>query len=93
MITALLYNVSVRAITRARVEITLAPNWLGRLLRRRVRVGIAYRDHDRNDELGWWWRATDWGVGRHIESYIEAAPLLLVEDMTVEQLLSDGDAK
>lgn len=86
---ALLYQIRVRAISKARVEITLVPTWLGRLLRRRVRQGHAYRDRDIRKRLGWWWTATDRHVGDYIERYIEAAPLLQIEDMTVEQLLLD----
>lgn len=88
-VVALLYNIHIQRLTRRRVEITLVPTWLGRLLRRRVRQGVAYRDDDNDGETCWWWKATDRYVGTYVERYIEASPLTLVEDMTVEQLLLD----
>ena len=87
MITAVLYQVHVRAIVRKRVEITLVPTWLGRWFRRRTRVGVAYRLRSDEDEFVWCWLATRRYVGGHIESYIEAMPLVQIEDMSVEQLL------
>lgn len=81
----LLYNVhSVKYISAKRVRITLTPNWLGRLFSRRARVGEAIQG-----EHFWAWAATGYDVGYRIESYIEAAPVLTVDDMTVEQLLLD----
>lgn len=96
MLEALLYHVRVSAHTRSRVEITYVPNWLGRLLKRRVRQGDAYRAKCANrrcNETHWWWKATDRAVGDYVERYIEAAPLLALEDMTVEQLLLDTPSK
>lgn len=93
MINALLYQVRVRMLTYAKAEITLVPTWLGRLFKRRVRQGIAYRARSDADELAWWWKATDRHVGNYVERYIEAAPILSIEDMTVEQLLLDTPQK
>lgn len=94
MIDAFLYQVRIKTLSKTRVEITLVPTWLGRWFKRRVRQGIAYRAKDTNDVLqrgddviGWWWQATDRHVGSYVERYIEAAPMLAIEDMTVEQLL------
>lgn len=89
MIDAFLYQVRVKALSKTRVEITLVPTWLGRLFKRRVRQGIAYRGKDAEGDLGWWWQATDRHVGAYVERYIEAAPMLAIEDMTIEQLLLD----
>src|SRR5271167_4222147 len=87
MIEMLLYQVQVKALSKTRVEITLVPTWLGRWFKRRVRQGIAYRAKDSENVVGWWWQATDRHVGGHVERYIEAVPMLAIEDMTVEQLL------
>ena len=87
MIEALLYQVQIKSLSRTRVEITLVPTWLGRLFKRRVRQGVACRAKDLNGHIGWWWQATDRHVGSYVERYIEAAPMLAIEDMTVEQLL------
>jgi hypothetical protein len=92
MIDALLYQIQIKALSKTRVEITLVPTWLGRLCKRRVRQGVAYRAKDAEDAVGWWWQATDRHVGSYIERYIEAAPMLAIEDMTVEQLLLDDPA-
>jgi hypothetical protein len=99
MIDAFLYQVRIKALSRTRVEITLVPTWLGRLFKRRVRQGVAYRAKDLEDCIGgrldtvaWWWQATDRHVGSYVERYIEAAPMLTIEDMTVEQLLLDDPA-
>jgi hypothetical protein len=92
MIDALLYQIQIKALSKTRVEITLVPTWLGRLFKRRVRQGVAYRAKDAEDVIGWWWQATDRHVSAHIEGYIEAAPMLSIEDMTVEQLLLDAPA-
>ena len=89
MIAAVLYHVRVRALSKTRVEITLVPTWLGRLCSRRVRQGVAYRAKDSEDCIAWWWQATDRHVGSYVERYIETAPMLGIEDMTVEQLLLD----
>lgn len=89
MIDALLYHVRVHALSRKRVEITLMPTWLGNLLKRRTRKGVAFQSHDEDDILSWWWLATHRYVGEYIERYIEAAPILTIDDMTVEQLLLD----
>lgn len=89
MIAAVFYHVHVRALSKTRVEITLVPTWLGRLCSRRVRQGVAYRAKDSEDEVGWWWQATNRYVGSYVERYIETAPMLTIEDMTVEQLLLD----
>ena len=100
MIEALLYHVQVKRLSKTRVEITLVPSRIGRWLKRRVRRGVAYRakGNDYYDEfddslvkgvIGWWWVATDRHVGRYVERNIEAAPLLSIEDMSVEQLLLD----
>lgn len=89
MAVALLYHVSVRALSRRAVVVTLAPTWLGRFLQRRVRSGMAKRARGDDDELHWWWDATEQWVGGHIEKYIEVAPLPTVDDMTVEELLLD----
>lgn len=93
MIEALLYQVRIKALSKTRVEITLVPTWLGRLFKRRVRQGVAYRAKDSEDAVGWWWQATDRHVGAYVERYIEAAPMLAIEDMTVEQLLLDEPAE
>lgn len=89
MIDALLYQIRVKKLSKTRVEITLVPTWLGRLFKRRVRQGVAYRARDMTDDIAWWWQATDRHVGEYIARYIEAAPMLTIEDMTVEQLLLD----
>jgi hypothetical protein len=96
MIEALLYQVRVKMLSKTLAEITLVPTWLGRWFKRRVRQGIAYRAKDTGNVLdrgkgviGWWWKATDRYVGDYIERYIEAAPILVIEDMTIEQLLLD----
>lgn len=90
MLTALLYHVEVHHITRSKVRITLTPNWFGDLFRRRQRVGPAVRARaDDTGEWCWWWAATMRHVGNYVERYIEAAPLLQIEDMSVEQLLLD----
>jgi hypothetical protein len=93
MIDALLYQVRIKALSKTRVEITLVPTWMGRLFKRRVRQGTAYRAKDAEGDLGWWWQATDRHVGMYVERYIEAAPMLAIEDMTVEQLLLDEPAQ
>lgn len=90
MIDMLLYQPRVRLLTRSRAEITLVPTWFGRLLKRRTRQGESYRARDSSGKLSWWWRATDRHVGDYLERYIEAAPILSIEDMTVEQLLLDS---
>jgi hypothetical protein len=90
VITALLYNVKVKYLTRRRVEISLIPNWLGKKLRRSIRVGQAIRASNTEGEMCWWWKATDRHVGDYIERYIEAAPVLSLEDMPVELLLQEG---
>ena len=92
MVDAFLYQVRVKALSKTRVEITLVPTWLGRLFKRRVRQGVAYRAKDAEGDMAWWWQATDRHVGVYIERYIEAAPMLTIEDMTVEQLLLDEPA-
>jgi hypothetical protein len=89
MILAFLYHPSVRMLSPKKAEITLTPTWLGRWLRRRVRAGIATRAPDTEGDIHWWWTATDRCVGTYVERYIEAAPVLRIEDMTVEQLLLD----
>ena len=89
MIDALLYQIRVRTLSKTRVEITLVPTWLGRLFKRRVRQGVAYCAKDSEGDKAWWWQATDRHVGAYVERYIEAAPMLAIEDMTVEQLLLD----
>ena len=90
MIDAFLYQVRIKSLSKTRVEITLVPTWLGRLFKRRVRQGVAYRAKDSEDQMAWWWQATDRYVGSYVERYIEAAPMLAIEDMTVEQLLLDA---
>jgi hypothetical protein len=90
MIDAFLYQVRIKTLSKTRVEITLVPTWLGRMFKRRVRQGIAYRAKDSENQYGWWWQATDRFVGLYVERYIEAAPMLTIEDMTVEQLLLDA---
>lgn len=92
MIVALLYSLRVHLLSQARAEITLVPTWLGRLLKRRTRVGTARRARDEYGEWVWWWTATDRYVGTYIERYIEAAPILQIEDMSVEQLLFEEPA-
>lgn len=87
MIYALLYHVHVRSLSRKRVQITLVPTWLGRVLKRRERIGLAHRCPDELGDTMWWWVRTDRYVGEYIERYIEAAPVLQIEDMSVEQLL------
>jgi hypothetical protein len=89
---ALLYNVHVVVLSLKRVRITLEPNRLGRWLRRRTRVGIAVAAPDDDGCKGWWWQMTDSYVGDYIENYIAAAPILSIEDMSVEQLLTAGDS-
>ena len=89
MVDAFLYQVRVKVLSKTRVEITLVPTWLGRLFKRRVRQGVAHRALDSEDGMAWWWKATDRYVGAYVERYIEAAPMLAIEDMTVEQLLLD----
>ena len=89
MIDAFLYQVRIKALSKSRVEITLVPTWLGRWFKRRVRQGIAYRAKDDVNDIHWWWVATDRHVGAYVERYIEVAPMLAIEDMTVEQLLLD----
>ena len=89
MIDAFLYQVRIKALSKTRVEITLVPTWLGRWFKRRVRQGVAYRAKDSEGDIHWWWLATDRHVGVYVERYIEAAPMLAIEDMTVEQLLLD----
>jgi hypothetical protein len=90
MIASLLYQVRIKKLSKTRVEITLVPTWLGRVFKRRVRQGPAFRAKDADGDLGWWWEATDRHVGSYVERYIEAAPLLAIEDMTIEQLLLDA---
>ena len=89
MIDAFLYQVRIKALSKTRVEITLVPTWLGRVFKRRVRQGAAYRAKDSEGDTAWWWQTTDRHVGTYVERYIEAAPMLAIEDMTVEQLLLD----
>ena len=89
MIEAFLYQVRIKTLSKTRVEITLVPTWLGRLCSRRVRQGVAYRAEDDEGAVAWWWQATDRYVGSYVERYIEAVPMLTIEDMTVEQLLLD----
>lgn len=90
MITALLYHVKVKHLTRRKVEISLIPNWLGRRLRRSIRVGIAKRGESLSGDQCWWWIATDRHVGDYIEQYIEAAPVMSLEEMPIELLLKEG---
>ena len=90
MIDAFLYHVRIKTLSRTRVEITLVPTWLGRMFKRRVRQGIAYGAKNSARDMAWWWQATDRYVGSYVERYIEAAPMLTIEDMTVEQLLLDA---
>lgn len=92
MIEAFLYQVQVKVLSKTRVEITLVPTWLGRMFKRRVRQGSAYRAKSAADTLAWWWQATDRYVGAYVERYIEVVPMLAVDDMTVEQLLLDEPA-
>lgn len=102
MIEALFYNVQVKTLSATRVEITLVPSKIGRWFRRRARRGIAYRARERDykDDYGklvrgsicWWWVATSRHVGWYVERNIEAAPMLSIEDMSVEQLLLDEPA-
>lgn len=94
MITAMLYQVQIHRLSAKRVEITLKPTWLGRLLRRPVRAGTAVRcksidTYGAANGIGWFWSATDRWVGAHAERYIEAAPLLSIEDIPVEKLLAE----
>jgi len=102
MIEALLYHVQVKALSKKQVEVTLVPSRIGRWLRRRVRNGVAYRAKGADykfdgefvrGEIGWWWEATDRHVGWYVERQIECAPMLSIDDMTVEQLLLDDPAK
>ncbi len=89
----MLYDIRVRFLSKKRAEITLMPTWLGRLFKRRVRVGVAYRARNAENSWSWWWERTDRHVGSRIEGYIEAAPLLSVDDMTVEQLLLEEKSR
>lgn len=93
MVTAMLYRVRVRHLNPKRVEVTLDPTWLGRLLRRPVRVGDALRagsvDGEGRSGIGWFWKATDRWVGGHVERYIEVSPLIAIEDIPIEKLLDD----
>lgn len=92
MIVALLYSINVQFLSRTRCTITLTPNRLGRLFRRRVRIGVAFKARDTEDgTMNWWWRATDRHVGSYIERYIEVAPMMTIEEMPVEMLLGEGD--
>jgi hypothetical protein len=90
MLVALLYQIQVRYLTKRKVEITLVPNKLGRWLRRSVRTGVAKKGQSNEGEQCWWWQATDRHVGDYIEKYIEAAPVLSIEDMPIELLLKEG---
>lgn len=90
-LTALLYQIQVRYLTERKVEIALVPNWLGRMLHRSVRVGIATRHKDGGGDQCWWWKTTTRYVGDHIERYIETAPVLSIEDMPIEMLLKEGN--
>lgn len=90
MLVALLYQIQVRYLTKRKVEITLVPNKLGRWLRRSVRTGVAKKAPSNEGEQCWWWQATDRHVGDYIEKYIEAAPVLSIEDMPIELLLKEG---
>lgn len=89
----MLYQTQVKRLTAGKAEITLKPNWLGRLFQRPVRVGLAKRSKvsRRRDCWGWFWEADGDHVGEHIESYIKCAPLTALEDIPVEKLLADGD--
>lgn len=90
---ALLYHVTVRKLSRKSAIVTLAPTWFGRVTKRRVRSGLARRARGDDEEIHWWWDATERWVGWHIEQYIEVAPLPTVDDMTVEELLLErGDS-
>lgn len=95
MMDALLYNIKVKYLKPSQVEISMIPNWLGRMLRRSIRTGTAHRGwsqgRKRDRLLRWWWDATDRFVGNYIERYIEAAPVMSLEDMPVELLLKDGN--
>ena len=88
-----IYNVRVRYISKKRVEITLLPTWLGRVLGRVVRTGLASRDRDDVGVIHWWWTTTDRHVGMYIERHIEAAPLMTIEEMPIELLLQEGREK
>lgn len=89
----MLYDIRVRFLSKKRAEITLVPTWLGRVFKCRVRVGVAFRARSSDNEWSWWWERTERFVGTRIERYIEAAPLLSVEDMTVEQLLLEEKSR
>lgn len=90
MITALLYQIKVRYLTKRKVEISMIPNRLGRFLRRNTRVGIAHRARSNEGDWAFFWIATDRHVGDYIERYIEAAPIISIEDMPIELLLKEG---
>ncbi len=85
----LLYQTQVKRLSAGKAEITLKPNWLGRRLMRRVRVGLAKRSKvsRRRDAWGWFWEGDGSHVGEHIEGYINCAPLLALEDIPIERLL------
>jgi hypothetical protein len=93
LITALLYSIKVRYLKPNRVEISMIPTWLGRRMRRSIRTGTAEKAKGRGrwPEIHWWWSATDRYVGDYIERYIEAAPIMSLEEMPVELLLQEGD--
>lgn len=84
-----LYRTQVRRLTPGKAEVTLAPNWLGKLTFRHVRVGAAKRLRDDEGEYGWFWEANHRDVGEHVEAYIACAPLLALEDIPVEKLLAE----
>jgi hypothetical protein len=91
VIVALLYSISVQFLSKTRCKITLTPNRLGRIFRRRVRSGVAFKGRDDEDDtMCWWWQATGRYVGSYIERYIEASPLMTIEEMPIEMLLGDG---
>lgn len=91
----MLTKIRIRYLKKSRVEVTLIPTKLGRLLGIEIRRGIAarVRSDDPEHELGawmWWWIATERYVGRRIERCIEAVPMPSVEELPIELLLGEG---
>jgi hypothetical protein len=94
-------KIRIEWLTGKTCAVTLIPSWLGRLFGAETRRGIAYQgtyDEPIEDEDGnetdevyvhtvYYWKTTRRYVGWRVMRAIEAAPLELVEDMSVERLL------
>lgn len=94
-------KIRIRWLNRKTCEVTIIPGWFRRLFGAETRRGIAYRGTyeapvlDVNGEetgeyyerIAFYWKTTNRYVGWRVMRCIDAAPLQLIEEMSVEQLL------